>query len=210
MKKTIKICPNEYEHQFWKEGKLVLGIDEAGRGPLAGPLSIAGVIFPIGYENPDIYDSKALSEKKREALFEVIKEDALWFEVLEVSEEEIDKYNIYRADQRNMLAMAMRSPADVILTDAMPLDMQDGRVVFDLVKGDQKSISIAAGSILAKVTRDRIMKEYDTMYPEYGFAKNKGYPTKAHMEAIEKYGITPIHRRSFGPVAVHQEQLDLF
>lgn len=210
MKKIKKQCPNEYEHRFWMENKLVLGIDEAGRGPLAGPLSIAGVIFPIGYENPDIYDSKALSEKKREELFQVIQEDALWFEILEITEEEIDRYNIYRADQRNMLAMAQRSFADVILTDAMPLMLDDGREVIDLVKGDQKSISIAAGSILAKVTRDRIMKEYDAIYPQYGFAKNKGYPTKAHLEAIEKYGITPIHRRSFGPVAVHQEQLDLF
>lgn len=205
-----KICPNDYEHKYWLDDKLVLGIDEAGRGPLAGPLSIAGVIFPIGYENPNIYDSKALSEKKREELFEVIKEDALWFEILEISESEIDKYNIYRADQRNMLGLATRSNADIILTDAMPFVMDDGREVISLVKGDQKSISIAAGSILAKVTRDRIMKEYDKIYPQYGFASNKGYPTKAHLEAIEKYGITPIHRRSFGPVAYHQEKLNLF
>ncbi len=206
MKRVKKVCPNDHEHQFWAEGKLVLGLDEAGRGPLAGPLSAAGVIFPIGYENPDIYDSKSLSEKKRDMLYEQIMEDALWFEIVEVTEEEIDRLNIYRADQKAFSEIAMHSAADVILTDAMPLPDEE-REVFDLVKGDQKSISIAAASILAKVTRDRIMKEYDTLYPEYGFAKNKGYPTKQHMQAIEQYGITPIHRRSFGPVKFHQESL---
>lgn len=206
MKRVKKVCPNDHEHQFWAEGKLVLGLDEAGRGPLAGPLSAAGVIFPIGYENPDIYDSKSLSEKKRDMLYEQIMEDAFWFEIVEVTEEEIDRLNIYRADQKAFSEIAMHSAVDVILTDAMPLPDEE-REVFDLVKGDQKSISIAAASILAKVTRDRIMKEYDTLYPEYGFAKNKGYPTKQHMQAIEQYGITPIHRRSFGPVKFHQESL---
>lgn len=206
MKRVKKVCPNDHEHQFWAEGKIVLGLDEAGRGPLAGPLSAAGVIFPIGYENPDIYDSKSLSEKKRDMLYEQIMEDALWFEIVEVTEEEIDRLNIYRADQKAFSEIAMHSAVDVILTDAMPLPDEE-REVFDLVKGDQKSISIAAASILAKVTRDRIMKEYDTLYPEYGFAKNKGYPTKQHMQAIEQYGITPIHRRSFGPVKFHQESL---
>lgn len=206
--KKMKVCPNDYEHQFWKEDKLVLGIDEAGRGPLAGPLSVAGVIFPTGYENPEIYDSKACSEKKRDRLYEVIKEEALWFEIIEVSEADIDHYNILEADRRAMLAIAKEAPCDIVLTDAMklPIDKQ----VIDLIKGDQKSISIAAGSILAKVTRDRIMKKYDAMYPVYGFAKNKGYPTKQHLDAIAKYGITPIHRRSFGPVRAVQQKLDLF
>ena len=209
MKRIRKTCPNDYEHAFWKEGKYVLGLDEAGRGPLAGPLSAAGVIFPIGYENPDIYDSKSLSEKKRDALYETIVEDALWFEIIEVGVEEIDKLNIYRADQKAFGEIASHSFADVILTDAMPLP-EEKREVIDLVKGDQKSISIAAASILAKVTRDRIMKAYDELYPQYGFAKNKGYGTKQHMEAIDQYGITPIHRRSFGPVCYKQEKLDLF
>lgn len=206
--KKMKICPNDYEHQFWKEERVVLGIDEAGRGPLAGPLSVAGVIFPTGYENPEIYDSKACSEKKRDRLYEVIKEEALWFEIIEVSEADIDHYNILEADRRAMLAIAKEAPCDIVLTDAMklPIDKQ----VIDLIKGDQKSISIAAGSILAKVTRDRIMKKYDAMYPVYGFAKNKGYPTKQHLDAIAKYGITPIHRRSFGPVRAVQQKLDLF
>lgn len=207
MKKIMKTCPNDYEHTYWPMEQLIVGIDEAGRGPLAGPLSVAGVVFPIGYENPEIYDSKALSEKKRDELFETIKEDALWFEIIEVSEEEIDRYNILEADRRAMKQIALDAPSNIVLTDAMKLDID--KTVIDLIKGDQKSISIAAGSILAKVTRDRIMLEYDAVYPEYGFAKNKGYPTKAHMDAIEKYGITPIHRRSYGPVKFHQEKLDL-
>uniref|UniRef100_UPI0037DC3255 ribonuclease HII n=1 Tax=Methanobrevibacter smithii TaxID=2173 RepID=UPI0037DC3255 len=117
----------------------------------------------------------------------------------------IDKYNIYRADQRAMTEIANDLACDFVITDAMPLAIDKEMV--SLVKGDQKSISVAAGSILAKVTRDRIMKYYDEIYPVYGFAKNKGYPTKQHLEAIETYGITPIHRKSFGPVAFHQEKL---
>lgn len=208
MKKTTKICPNEYEHQYWPLDQLIVGIDEAGRGPLAGPLSVAGVIFPIGYNNPDIYDSKSLSEKKRDALFETIKKDALWYEIIEVSPEDIDKYNILEADRRAMKQIAIDASASVVLTDAMKFELE-GKTVIDLIKGDQKSISIAAGSILAKVTRDRMMLEYDKQYPEFGFAKHKGYPTKMHMEAIQKFGITPIHRRSFRPVRIVQEKLDI-
>lgn len=209
MKRVKKVCSNDFEREFWPQGLLVLGLDEAGRGPLAGPLSAAGVIFPPGYENPDIYDSKALSEKKRELLYDQIMEDALWFEIVEVSEAEIDRLNIYRADQQAFASIAAHSAADVILTDAMPLPAEKRKVI-DLVKGDQKSISIAAASILAKVTRDRIMREYDAIYPQYGFASNKGYPTRQHLDAIEQFGITPIHRRSFAPVAYHQEKLNLF
>lgn len=209
MKKTVKITPNDFEHDAWKEGKLLLGIDEAGRGPLAGPLTVAGVIFEPGYENPEIYDSKGLSEKKRERLYETIMEDALWFQIVQVSEADIDRYDIYHADQMAMAALALEAPDAVVVTDAMPLDLKE-RTVFHPVKGDQKSVSVAAASILAKVTRDRTMYMYDEMYPEYGFASNKGYPTKAHLEAIEKYGITPIHRRSFGPVRAVQTKLDLF
>lgn len=207
--KKQKICPNEHEHAWWAKDCPVCGIDEAGRGPLAGPLCCAAVVFECGYENPEIYDSKALSEKKREELFDVIQSEAAWFAVRIVSVEEIDRYNIYRADQRAFEELARDSGAGVILTDAMPLPGFDGTVI-DFVKGDQKSISVAAASILAKVTRDRLMKEYDILYPQYGFARNKGYGTKEHMQAIETYGITPIHRRSFAPVRYKQTQLDLF
>ena len=193
--KKQKICPNDYEHEAWRNNRLVLGIDEAGRGPLAGPLTVAGVVFPVGYENPDIYDSKALSEKKRDELYETIMADALFFAIKIVSEADIDRYNIYRADQLAMAEIAADLQADLILTDAMPLELDTE--VIPLVKGDQKSISIAAGSILAKVTRDRMMKELDAVYPEYGFAKHKGYGTKQHIEALQRLGPLPVHRRSF-------------
>ena len=208
MKKITKLCPNDYEHQYWPQGKLIIGIDEAGRGPLAGPLSVAGVVFPAGYENPEIYDSKAVSEKKRDLLYDVIQEEALWFEIIEVSPEEIDRLNILEADRKAMKQIAEDAPAEIILTDAMKFNVE-GKTTIDLIKGDQKSISIAAGSILAKVTRDRLMVQYDKEYPEYGFAQHKGYPTKMHLEAIKKYGITPIHRRSYAPVRIVQEEMDL-
>lgn len=205
MKSAQRQCPNLLEYEHWNLGHLVLGIDEAGRGPLAGPLSTAGVVFPNGYENPLIYDSKALSEKKRDLLYDTIINDALYFEIIEVSETDIDKYDIYHADQRAMEQIVRDLPCDFVITDAMPIHTN---VPYEaLVKGDQKDISVAAASILAKVTRDRIMLEYDKLYPQYGFCRNKGYPTKEHLAAIEKYGITPIHRRSFGPVAFHQEHL---
>lgn len=202
-------CSNEYENEYWPKNELVLGIDEAGRGPLAGPLTVAGVIFPIGYDNPDIYDSKAISEKKRETLFELIKEEAEWFEIVNVSPADIDKYNIYEATKMTMTSIAKEAPCNIVLTDAMPINI-DNKTIFNPVKGDQKSINIAAASILAKVTRDRIMNEYDEIYPGYGFKKNKGYPTKEHMQAIEDIGITPIHRKSFGPVRDAYMKIKLF
>jgi len=205
VKSIRKTCPNEIEHEYWREDRLVLGMDEAGRGPLAGPLSVAGVVFPTGYENPLIYDSKALSERRRDELYEQIMEDALYFEILEVSPADIDRYDIYHADQRAMELIAAELPCDAILTDAMPLHIEKPWQA--LIKGDQREIAIAAASILAKVTRDRIMIQYDSIYPQYGFARHKGYPTKAHLEAIETYGITPIHRRSFAPVAAQQLKL---
>lgn len=201
-----KQCPNTYEHEYWPQ--LVLGIDEAGRGPLAGPLAVAGVILPPDYENPQIYDSKALSEKTREKLYDEIRETALYFEILLVSEADIDRLDIYHADQRAMTQIARDLPADIVLTDAMPLP-DAGRPVISIIKGDQTSVNIAAGSILAKVTRDRIMKEYDVQYPQYGFARNKGYGTREHLEALAKYGPAPIHRRSFAPVAFSQQKFDL-
>lgn len=207
-KQTKKICENTYENTYWPLDQLIVGIDEAGRGPLAGPLSVAGVVFPIGYHNEEIYDSKSLTEKKRNALYDVILKDALWYEIIEVSEEEIDRFNILEADRRAMNTIAVDSGCDIVLTDAMKLPCE--KTVIDIVKGDTKSVSIAAASILAKVTRDRIMEMYDRKYPQYGFGKNKGYPTKAHMEAIEQYGIVKIHRKSFGPVRAKQLSFDFF
>lgn len=205
--KKIKQCENILTKQYEANNQLVLGLDEAGRGPLAGPLVVAGVIFPLGYQNADIYDSKSLSEKKRDLLFEQIQEDALRFYIDIVSVNDIDRYNIYQADKLSMMRIANILQPDVVLTDAMPFGFE--KPVIDLVKGDQKELCIAAASILAKVTRDRIMIEYDKQYPEYHFAKNKGYGTKQHMEAIELYGITPIHRRSFAPACYLQQTLDI-
>ncbi len=204
-----KQCLNEYEHAYWAKDQSVLGIDEAGRGPLAGPLVVAGVVFEKGYENPNIYDSKSISEKKRQAMFEMIQEDALAFEILVVDAQTIDQLNIYQATKMAMTQIANDLSSDVVITDAMPLNIE--RECVAVVKGDQKSISIAAGSILAKVTRDQMMVDYDKIYPEYGFASHKGYGTKKHMDALKQYGITPIHRVSYKPVAAClEQQISLF
>ncbi|MBQ2684709.1 MAG: ribonuclease HII [Erysipelotrichaceae bacterium] len=189
---------NRYENEYWSQGKLVVGLDEAGRGPLAGPLVVAGVVFPEGYDSGDINDPKQLTEKKREALYDIIIRDALFYEIKIVEPEEIDRLNILEADRKAMTEIALKAPVDIVLTDAV--DLYIDKKVISLIKGDTLSCNIAAASILAKVTRDRIMYEYDRIYPEYGFARHKGYGTKAHLEALEKYGVTPIHRRSYRPV----------
>ena len=187
------------EWDLWTQHSHILGLDEAGRGPIAGPLVVAGCQFVSGYKNPEIDDSKKLSEKKREKLFAQIKEDASWFMVLIVSEKEIDHKNIYRATQDAMIEIAKAAPSDYVLSDAMKLPGIE-KPYEPIVKGDSKSISIAAASILAKVTRDHIMEKLDRMYPEYGFKKHKGYPTRAHLQALDTYGVLPCHRRSYGPV----------
>ena len=189
---------NEYENKAWAKGLTVVGIDEAGRGPLAGPLVVAGVVFPVGYDSGEINDSKQLTEKKREELYDIIIRDALFYQIEIVEPEEIDRINILEADRQAMSRIALAAPTDIVLTDAV--DLYIDKDITSLIKGDTLSCSIAAGSILAKVTRDRIMVEYDKQYPEYGFARHKGYGTKRHMEALRKYGATPIHRKSFRPV----------
>ncbi len=196
---------NTFELPFWNEGKYVCGIDEAGRGPLAGPMIVAGVVLPINYIHPMINDSKQLSEKKRNALFFEIMRDAVEVIIVVVDELTIDKENIYQAAKQAMTKTAHYSIAQAILTDAMPIEVNKNAT--SIIKGDTKSISIAAASIVAKVVRDTKMKHLDKIYPEYGFAKHKGYGTKVHMAAICANGITPIHRKSFAPVAFHQESL---
>lgn len=189
----------EYEEKRYAEGyTAVCGCDEAGRGPLCGPVVAAAVILPRGLEIEGLNDSKKLSEKKREALFEVIKEKAIAYAIAEASPEEIDEYNILNA---SMLAMrraveALPHPADFALIDG---NCSRGFTIptETVVKGDSKSYSIAAASVLAKVTRDRQCIELDRLYPEYGIAKHKGYPTKDHMDAVRQYGVAPIYRRSF-------------
>lgn len=188
-----------YEKRAGEQGfSAVCGIDEAGRGPLAGPVCAAAVILPPDCDIPGLNDSKKLSEKKREALFPVIQEKALAFGVGWATAEEIDRVNILQA---TFLAMAraveaLPTPADYALVDGnrMPPLPIPGETI---VKGDATSASIAAASILAKVSRDRLLRRLDEAHPEYGFAKHKGYGTKAHYEAIRKYGLLPEHRRSF-------------
>ena len=204
-------CENKYEKAWWKEGRQhIVGLDEAGRGPLAGPLVVAAVVFPSGYEHEAIYDSKKVSEKKRELLFQDIIEQAEEYHIAIIEPKIIDEQNIYRATQRAMEDLVKQfQQADGVLSDAMPLPGCKVETI-DLVKGDQKSVSIAAASILAKVTRDHIMMGYDHLYPQYGFARHKGYGTKEHLAALEKYGVLPIHRQSYAPVArMNQLQLEL-
>ena len=188
-----------YEHNAYLRGfTAVCGIDEAGRGPLPGPVCAAAVLLPEGLVIDGLNDSKKLSEKKRELLFPVIEENALAFGIGFADEKEIDEINILQA---TFLAMrrafdAMQRRCDYVLVDGnrMPPMPVPGETV---VKGDAKSPSIAAASILAKVSRDRVMLEYTKQYPEYQFEKHKGYGTKAHVEALRAFGPSPIHRRTF-------------
>lgn len=176
----------------------VCGIDEAGRGPLAGPVVAAAVILPEGIELPGVNDSKKIIEKKREGLFDFVKEHALAYGIGQASEQEIDEINILQA---TFLAMrraveALQLPADFALVDGNRI--QGLNIPAEtVIGGDGKVLSIAAASILAKVTRDRYMREMAQTYPEYGFEKHKGYGTKAHYAAIEQYGICPLHRKTF-------------
>ena len=189
----------EFEEKHYGEGyTYVCGCDEAGRGPLCGPVVAAAVILPRGCIIEGLDDSKKLTEKKREKLYDVIIEKALAYGIAEASPSEIDEYNILNA---SMLAMRrakdmLDPPADFALIDgncSRGFDIPTETVV----KGDAKSYSIAAASILAKVTRDRGCAELDRLYPEYGIAKHKGYPTKDHMDAVRKYGPAPIYRQTF-------------
>lgn len=189
----------EYENLKYEEGySFVCGCDEAGRGPLCGPVVAAAVILPRDSVIEGLNDSKKLTEKKREALFEVIKEKAVAYAIAEASPLEIDEINILNA---SMLAMRRAVEALPVKADFALIDGNCSRgfniPTETIIKGDAKSASIAAASILAKVTRDRQCIELDKEYPEYNIAKHKGYPTKEHMDAVRKYGATPIYRKSF-------------
>lgn len=190
---------NTFENEGYQKGYTYIGgIDEAGRGPLAGPVVAAVVVFKPGTKIEGINDSKKLSEAKRDELFDIIKEQALDYGIGIVQKEEIDEYNILNATYMAMKKAinCLKKTPDYLLVDAahvpdVNIDQKS------IIKGDSKSISIAAASILAKVTRDSLMYEYDKMYPEYGFASHKGYGTDQHYKAIREHGITPIHRKSF-------------
>lgn len=189
----------EYEEKALSDGyNIICGVDEAGRGPLAGPVYAAAVILPKGYVIDGVNDSKKLTEKKRDILFDVIKKEAVAYSIGIADEKEIDEINILQA---TFLAMrraveGLSVKADIALIDG---NKKPGLEIaeWDIVKGDAKSASIAAASIIAKVSRDRYMLEMAEKYPEYHFEKHKGYGTKLHYEMIEKYGISPIHRKTF-------------
>ncbi|MGE4589359.1 MAG: ribonuclease HII [Acidaminococcaceae bacterium] len=191
-----------YEKAYWEQGiKNVAGVDEAGRGPLAGPLVVASVILPEDIFISGLNDSKQLSAKVRERLFDEVCQKAISIVVNIVAVAEIDKYNIYQATKLSMerVIMHLKPKPAVALIDAMPVESDDVKTV-PLIHGDALSSSIAAASIIAKVTRDRIMFDLDKEYPEYDFASNKGYGSQKHMEAIKKYGATLWHRRSYEPI----------
>ena len=194
----------DYEKELFIKGyKLVAGCDEAGRGPLCGPVVCAACILPPDYQNEMINDSKKLTDKKRKILFEKIKKVAIAYSIIEISPEEIDKSNIYEASRKGMpLAIHnLNVKPDYILTDCMPLLEFPNIPQENLIKGDAKAMCIAAASILAKVTRDNILDELDVKYPQYNYKKHKGYPTKEHIELLNKYGpIKGLYRYSYKPV----------
>ena len=193
----------EYENKYYDKGyTLIAGVDEAGRGPLAGPVFAAAVVFEKGTFIEGINDSKKLSEKKREALFDIICEKALYYNIVSVDEKEIDRINILNASLKafELAVTGLEKLPDVTLIDGNRCKENFPTPYETIVKGDAKSMSIAAASVLAKVSRDRYIVGLDSLYPEYNFKKHKGYPTKEHREAIAKYGPCPIHRLTFGGV----------
>ncbi|MBR0426713.1 MAG: ribonuclease HII [Clostridia bacterium] len=190
----------EIDQDFFNMGmKYVCGIDEAGRGPLAGPVVVASVMLPENSMIEGVNDSKKISESKREKLYDVILSEAISYGIGIIYQDEIDEINILQATKKGLheAVANMEIKPNVILVDALTGIDTLGIPYKSIIKGDAKSYSIGAASIIAKVTRDRIMREWDKVYPEYGFAGHKGYGTAKHIEAIKKYGLTPIHRRSF-------------
>ena len=187
-----------YEKELLKRGlNLICGIDEAGRGPLAGPVMVGAAIMDMDNIILDVDDSKKLSEKERERLYDEIVAAAIGYATVAVDCDIIDEINILNATKRGMRAVVDKlfPLPDILLVDAVEDDFSLPSI--SIIKGDAKSYSIAAASILAKVERDRLMRKYAEIYPEYGFEKHKGYPTKLHIERLKKYGPCPIHRKSF-------------
>lgn len=200
----------KYENELYQKGiNYIGGVDEVGRGPLIGSVVASCVVLPKGFHLEGLTDSKKLSEKKRDEFYEVIKREALAIGLGIVDEKVIDEINIYEATKKAM-TMAINQVKEqlnleYVLIDAMPLTLDIPTT--SIIKGDEKSISIAAASVIAKVTRDKMMYELDKKYPMYDLKNNKGYGTKKHLEAIEKYGITEYHRLSFKPVKNNQDRI---
>lgn len=191
----------KYEHELYdKNIDLIAGVDEVGRGPLIGPVVASAVILPKNYKLKGLTDSKKLSEKKRNDFYKIIKRDALSIGIGIISEEKIDEVNIYEATKLAMKEAInnLKIKPQHILIDAMPLDIEIPTT--SIIKGDAKSESIAAASVIAKVTRDSMMYELDKKYPQYGFCNHKGYPTKKHIKAIHEYGLIPGYRKTYAPI----------
>ena len=193
-----------YEEKLHNEGyNLIIGIDEAGRGPLAGPVSVGAVIMKPKSNLEWVNDSKKVTERRREILYDKIIEDSIVWDVEIITQSEIDKYNILEATKIGLnrcvksIINKLGKVPDLVLVDALK-DIDTCDIPYEsIIKGDATCYSISCASILAKVTRDRLMREYDEIYPQYGFAKNKGYGTKAHIEAIKEYGPCSLHRKTF-------------
>jgi len=191
----------KYEKELYEKNiEYIAGVDEVGRGPLVGPVVAACVVLPKNYNLEGLTDSKKLSEKKRDKYYDIIMKDALGVGVGIISPEIIDEVNIYEASKLAMLEAIknVNCMIEHVLIDAMPLDIEIPST--SIIHGDALSLSIAAASVIAKVTRDKMMYELDKEYPEYGFSKHKGYPTKLHLENIKKYGILDNYRKSYKPV----------
>jgi ribonuclease HII len=201
-------CTRRLEAQALRQGwRLVAGCDEVGRGALLGPLYAAAVILDLSKPLAGLDDSKKLSPQERDSIAARIRENALSFRVVAVSAQEVDALNVYEASRQAMLRAlrALEPPPDFVLTDAMPLTHRADSAPLHIpyraiVHGDARSVSIAAASILAKVARDKHLEELDRLYPQYGLAKNKGYGTREHLEALARYGPCPEHRKSYQPV----------
>ena len=190
----------EIEKDLYNKGfKNICGIDEAGRGPLAGPVVVAGVIMPKDSMIEFVNDSKKVTEKRREMLYDKIKNEAISYSIAVIDQNIIDDINILNATKQGVTEVVdgLDVKPDLIIVDALTHINTKGIPYEPIIKGDAKCYNIAAASILAKVTRDRIMRQWDEVFPQYGFAKHKGYGTKAHIEAIKKYGLCPIHRKTF-------------
>ena len=201
----------KYERALNKEGiTLIAGVDEVGRGPLIGPVVAAAVILPKNYKLDGLTDSKKLSEKKREAFYEIIKKDAVAIGIGVIDEKRIDEINIYEATKEAMYEAIsnLNISPEHILIDAMPLSLDIPTT--SIIKGDLLSISISAASVIAKVTRDHMLYEIDKEYPMYDLKNNKGYGTKKHIAAIKEYGITKYHRLSYKPVSDYKDKINSY
>lgn len=209
-KKELESIDNyKYERELKEKGiNFIAGVDEVGRGPLVGPVVAACVVLPDDFNLNGLTDSKKLSEKKRDFFFDEVKRQAIGVGIGIIDEKKIDEVNIYEATKLAMKEAinecVKQCKVEHILIDAMPLELDIPTT--SIIKGDLKSITISAASVIAKVTRDRMLDELDEKFPMYDFKKNKGYPTKKHLEAIEKFGVIDEHRRSYGPVKNYLEK----